>query len=247
MKVFISWSGGLSLGIAQLLKVWLRRVMQHLDPYVSTEDIRKGKRWSESVRTELEQTIFGITCLTPDNLDAPWIHYEAGAISKGRDENSLCALMCGGVGSEHLPETLQQFQATLPEKTDMARMMKALNEASGSKLSETELTEAFDHWWPSFDKPYAELLSKGNPAKPQRRDQYEVLIEVLEAVRSLQRSNANPHPDYIIEELLKTRLFGEPESKPNAGPAAPIAALYGMPRHGAGRATPQDGPRGPSA
>ena len=37
-------------------------------------------------RAELNETGYGIMVITPDNFDKPWLHFEAGAISKSVDK-----------------------------------------------------------------------------------------------------------------------------------------------------------------
>ncbi|MGH9930385.1 MAG: TIR domain-containing protein [Pyrinomonadaceae bacterium] len=78
MKVFISWSAERSLAIAKALHDWLPRVIQAVQPWLSETDIGKGTRWEQEIGVELAQTRFGILCLTPENLDARWINFEAG-------------------------------------------------------------------------------------------------------------------------------------------------------------------------
>jgi TIR domain len=83
MKVFISWSGERSRKIAELLRHWLPIVNHSIpSPYVSADAIGKGVRWASDLATELEASNFGLLCLTPENLSAPWLHFEAGALSK---------------------------------------------------------------------------------------------------------------------------------------------------------------------
>jgi hypothetical protein len=86
MKVFISFSGERSKAVAHALRGWLKNVLQALDPWFS-EEIVKGKRWSPEIAKQLDETRFGIVCLTAENLEAPWICFEAGACSKSvRDD-----------------------------------------------------------------------------------------------------------------------------------------------------------------
>ncbi len=82
MKVFISWSGPRSAAVAEALRYWLPKVIQALEPWMSADDIEKGTRWRSGIATELEQSSVGIICLTRENLDSTWIHFEAGALSK---------------------------------------------------------------------------------------------------------------------------------------------------------------------
>ena len=47
MDIFVSWAGRDSHAIALVLRQWLPRVLPFVRPWVSSEDIRKGTRWSD--------------------------------------------------------------------------------------------------------------------------------------------------------------------------------------------------------
>ena len=71
MKLFISWSGGLSHKIALILRDWVPAILPSIIPWVSSEDIRKGARWSTELAKQLQDTLCGVICCTPDNIVEP--------------------------------------------------------------------------------------------------------------------------------------------------------------------------------
>src|SRR5688572_11210003 len=113
MKVFISWSGDLSRQVAELLAGWLSSVLQGVQPWLSSADIEKGSIWFSEIAKEIESVGIGILCLTRDNLTAPWILFEAGALSKGLSKNRVCPLL---IKLEHsaIQRPLADFNGTLP-------------------------------------------------------------------------------------------------------------------------------------
>jgi len=90
---------------------WLPLVIQALSPWVSTQDIQKGQRWAEEIAEKLEEAQFGILCLTPENLEAPWLLFEADAIAKLRRNSRVCTYLLN-VGPSDLAWPLAMFQAT---------------------------------------------------------------------------------------------------------------------------------------
>ena len=133
MRVFISWSGDRSKQIAALLHRWLPAVYQSIMPYMSAREIGKGERWASNLAGELEACNFGLLCLTPENINAPWLHFEAGALSKLETARVVPVLfqvkpmdIQGG--------PLSQFQAaTLDDEQDMLLLFKSINRASGAQ------------------------------------------------------------------------------------------------------------------
>src|SRR5260221_13115017 len=95
MKVFLSWSGEQSKLAAKALHDWLPTVIHTVRPYMSAENINKGQRWSVDISKQLEETDFGVICMTPENLEAPWVLFEAGALLKGREKGHVCPLLFG--------------------------------------------------------------------------------------------------------------------------------------------------------
>lgn len=67
MKVFISWSGDTSRQVAEALRDWLPDVIQQLEPFLSSKDIASGLKWQDEISSKLDETTFGVICLTKDN------------------------------------------------------------------------------------------------------------------------------------------------------------------------------------
>lgn len=181
MKVFISWSGDQSRAVAEALRNWLPDVVAHFEPWMSSEDLEKGARWTMDLATELEGTEVGIVCLTRDNLHAPWILYEAGALAKTVARSRVCTYL-HGLSPGDVVGPLVQFQATEATRPDTYRMLHTLNEQLGAKRTgETTLNRRFDHWWPELERAL-EAASSLPPSAPVRPDR-QVLEEVLDLVR----------------------------------------------------------------
>lgn len=82
-KIFISWSGRCSKEIAIALKdVLEKRIFAStgLQCFVSTVDIASGEDWWNKIQRELKVCKQGIICVTKENIKAPWIFFEAGAM-----------------------------------------------------------------------------------------------------------------------------------------------------------------------
>jgi hypothetical protein len=110
MKVFLSWSGHKSHKIAIVLRDWFPSVIQSIAPYVSSEDIDKGARWSTDIAKELEDSTFGILCVTKENINAPWLTFEAGALSKTIEKSFVCPFLFDIKRSE-VDGPILQFQS----------------------------------------------------------------------------------------------------------------------------------------
>lgn len=120
MKVFLSWSGTQSHKVALVLREWLPSVIQELEPYVSSEDIDKGARWSTDISKELSDSKFGILCVTRSNMNAPWLTFEAGALSKTMDKSFVCPFLFD-VKRSGVDGPILQFQSTIFDREDRSQ------------------------------------------------------------------------------------------------------------------------------
>lgn len=158
MKIFIAWSGSSSKKVATVLRDWLPTVVPAAQPWISSEDIEKGTHWSSELAKQLEQTSYGILCVTPGNQNSPWLNFEAGALSKSLDGARVSPFLLGVELSE-LPSTLSQFQATLYEKEDLLRLARAVNKAcTPNDIEELRLQSGFDVCWPGLVSSFHEIL-----------------------------------------------------------------------------------------
>lgn len=186
MKVFICWSGETSKRLGEVFRDWLPTVIQAIKPYFSPQDVDKGARWYPEISKELEQCMAGIICLTRENLEAPWIMFEAGALSKNVERSRLVPLLFG-IDPADIKGPLIQFQAAPFSKDEIKKLMKALNSALGENgLNAAMLDSVFEKWWPDLEpKIKAVLKEDKQQERVVKRSDRELLEEILGITRSL--------------------------------------------------------------
>ena len=188
MKIFISWSKPETKKFALFLSEWLQLVIQSVKPWMSERDVAKGTRSMSELGKELEGTQFGIIVLTAANQDSPWINFEAGAISKSTGEARVVPLLLD-LRKADVVGPLAQFQAVdATDQDDVFQLVKAINDGFPEPLPEHRLRRYFEHEWPNLSVKVADFR-KTEPAEPERRDERDVLDEILVAVRELQRES----------------------------------------------------------
>lgn len=215
MKVFISWSGPRSKGVAQALYDWLPNVIQAVSPWISGENIDKGINWDLTLDRELNQSSFGILCLTPENLSSPWLHYEAGKLSKALDSARVCPYLLDLKPSDvKLP--LARFQATVGNREDTKKLVNTINHAFGDEaLPEGRVNQAFERYWPDLEQclknippPIEEIIVK--------RSDRDLLEEIVEAVRKIRSKVAPGWEEWIeLSSSKEAQLFEYSQSIAN--------------------------------
>nr|MDJ0646028.1 TIR domain-containing protein [Flavobacteriaceae bacterium] len=211
MKVFLSWSGQTSHKVATILRDWIPSVIQSVVPYVSSEDIDKGTRWSTDIAKELEDSAFGILCVTKDNLTAPWLTFEAGALSK-KLEKSYVSPFLFDIKRAEIDGPILQFQSTIYEKEDIKKLLKTINKACGEdKLTDERFEKAFEVWYPNLEKELKDLKKSAKSEEPKGEEKTEsfnqhILEEILELSRINQKILRDPEtllPPKYVEYVLE--------------------------------------------
>jgi hypothetical protein len=156
---------------------------------MSAADLDKGGRWFADIGEQLKGTNLGILCLTRENLEEPWIHFEAGALSKTVEKTFVCPYLFG-LEPTDIKGPLVQFQATRAEQDDTRKLLQTINKALGDpRLDERRLDETFDVWWPKL-KQNLDAVPQGQQKQKPKRTVPDLLEEILTLTRQLTRERA---------------------------------------------------------
>jgi hypothetical protein len=196
MKVFISWSGERSEAVAKSLREWFPLVLHYVDPWLSQSDIQAGDRWSIEVAKKLENCNFGVLCVTRQNLNSPWILFEAGALAKSMEDGRVIPLLLD-IDFKEVSGPLAQFQAKKVEQTGIWELISSLNKAAENPIPEPQLTKLFSALWGDLEKQISSIPVATTPQK-QSRPQGEILEELVAGVRNVEMRVR----DVFDEELI---------------------------------------------
>ena len=188
MKVFISWSGDRSKAIAEELRDWLPTIVQSIEPFISTQDVPVGGRGLSVLASELQDCSFGILCLTQENKDGRWIHFEAGALSKVIEASRVVPLLLDLKVSD-LTGPLVQFQAiAIEDRAGVFALIKALAGQSSPPIADSRLQRLFDVFWPQLEAKVSQLkVAAASEPKQDARSEREILEEILLLSRNAER------------------------------------------------------------
>jgi hypothetical protein len=123
--------------------------------------------------------------LSKDNINE-------GALSKMITESNVCTFLLD-IAYEDVETPLADFQNTKFEKEDMRKLVHTLNSAC-SKANERSLEEkvldaSFDMFWPKLEEKLKMITNEKPKRSEPGRTQKEIVVEILEIVRSMQRKN----------------------------------------------------------
>jgi hypothetical protein len=207
-NVFISWSGERSKAVAEALRDWLPDVIPAARPWISTRDLEKGAQWQAEITGQLQTSNIGIFCLTPENLVAPWILFEAGSLQKGLGVNRVFTYLFE-VEHKEVEPPLSVFNHTKADKSDTLRLLQVINREVGGQLTDDHLALIFDAYWPKLEKALQAVpIPKSRPV-PQRTPE-SILSEILEAVRQRGESQPLDFQVNVLERLTKLEQAARP-------------------------------------
>jgi len=176
MEIFLSWSGDESRAVAKSLKEWLPLIFQSINPWLSSSDISPGDRWANKLASVLDKIDIGIISLTPDNLEAPWVLFEAGALSKSLKSGRIIPFLFH-VNSYALKGPLAQFHAVDANKEGTRKLVHAINKLNPSSFRrEQTLDTVFEAFWPDLRDEF-DMISEKFSSEKLRVGQIKVLTQ----------------------------------------------------------------------
>jgi hypothetical protein len=194
---------------AMALRSWMRKVLQTTRPWCSEHDIRTGADWSEELRKQLTDSRFGVVCVTSENVETPWLNFEAGAIDlrlNGKTSPWLLDMAPGDLAA--MP--LSRLQASQADKEGTRKVIESINAELPltDQLETDHLKETFEAFWPTLELEIAKIpkvavAQKVTPPEERHAELVGLLNAVLHAVEQNKR-----------EELIKQALAlgGRPNS-----------------------------------
>lgn len=191
MELFLSWSKSESKELAQIFRGWIPLVLQSCHPFMSQQDIELGKDWNTEINNHLKSSAVGILFVTPENINSPWLNFEAGALSKSLENNQkiIPILFAEETREIVLSESpLKQFQSVItPDEEGIKKLIKTLNGCLESSMEESMLNKVFDMWWPELKAMLKEVGDKAQKdvTNIQESNNDEILLSLVEKVNQL--------------------------------------------------------------
>jgi TIR domain len=186
MRIFTSWSGDRSKTAALGLKSLLQDLFEETVQVFVSDHISPGEAWAQRLGTELEESEFGILCLTHDNWQSPWLLFEAGAIAKKFATSRVVPRLIDALPPESERSPLAQFQHVRADRDGTYRIVEAINGSRQNPKPEDRLRRSFEKWWPDLEQTL-KAVQTSDPAQPPVRSDRELIEILLQKVEGLYR------------------------------------------------------------
>jgi hypothetical protein len=189
MRIFTSWSGERSKAAALGLKSLLQDLFEDAVQVFVSDHISPGEAWAQRLGTELEQSEYGILCLTQDNFQAPWLLFEAGAIAKKFGTSRIVPYLIDELPPAAERSPLAQFQHVRADRDGTHRLVEAINSIRETPKPMDRLERSFAKWWPDLEQTL-DGLQTSRGAQPVDRSDRELLEAILHQVEELSKAHA---------------------------------------------------------
>jgi hypothetical protein len=208
MNVFFVWGRDRSHKIAQGLKTLLATAA-HGPSYFISDDVPSGQLWRYVLAEKLNETDFGIVCLTPENRNDRWLHFESGAIAKAVGKSNIIPYLFE-LSPTDLEQPLADFQCLRAIQSDTLKLALQIARLSENH-SDDIVGRIFDKLaWGEMNSILDKLREKTNNSVLENnsntnlRNDTSKLDEILSRVRRLENTvpDSKPKPDNTIKELF---------------------------------------------
>lgn len=231
MKLFICWSERRGRAVAECLANALKEDPLRFDVGMSP-DIAKGAVWFQEITSSLNGVDAGIVVMTPESLDSPWLHFEAGLLAakfnSGGDRRPRIYPYLLHPEPLEVRGPLGQYQLTVATGEDTCALVRQLldDRAEDAHWNDPKIRES---WWaglaadlqqhaatqtPSEVAPgLADLFRRKTFLEPVQRcvaqswlERYSGACSTLEALRRLQprvHRQCRPYARILLEQLIQ--------------------------------------------
>jgi len=213
--LFIGWSGSRSEQIARYLERWLKRVLPELE-VLSSFGIPKGSTWIPRLQQRLSASDLGVISITPENVDAAWVHLEAGALGVRSNWNGVF-LFLFEVEPHELSNPLKAFQAVEFSRAEVKKMVFDLCRIAG--ISEAGRKELFDSKWPSLYQALGKLSSTV-PSERSKPLPVSVKVGRMHTIQEILDSGGPPEGWRTNSACKEYALMKDAEKEDEASPLA---------------------------
>ncbi len=192
MRVFLSWSQRRSGDIAAAWQEFLPNVIQSIRTFLSSADLDAGVRWTSHLADALGDMDHGILLITPENKMEPWIHFEAGALSKNVGTAKVMPCLYD-VQVAQLPATLAQFNCRMSDRAGVWGIVTSINnDLKEGGLDPGRLRKAFEKHFPDFEATIAAIPPLSEEEKAGVQPDKTVEQMVAEILTTLRRTTYTP-------------------------------------------------------
>lgn len=208
--LFLSWEGDESKCIAKQLKNLMEGIFYPtLKSYMSAVDAPLGKRGVEDLSRQLSECNYGVCLVNKENVRAPWIHYEAGAIAKESPISRLIVLLLDNDPGCIKGTPLQDFKYCFLTYDGILEIVETMIDICGLSREKKIFIDRLNDKWSEFETNCETIISEiqikgNNPEKTEIEDHLDPIMHMLVDIRNYLKediSNSVKNMSTVSREL----------------------------------------------